>query len=125
MLRKLKLSDLVTLSKDNKLPQLYNGPFKLIRSIEENGKLIGSFWVRITTENSLVLRKDLTRLEIARAMKEMYEFLYCKVPEELGISDSFVIFENEFDENYVNLLKKHFPFEEMSKVLRLRRNDAQ
>jgi hypothetical protein len=121
-LRDLKLSDLVILEKDN-LPPLFNGPFKLIKSIDDNGDLVGSFWVRITTEVSLLLKPEMSRIKRARAISKIAEFLYDKIPEDLGISDSFITFEGDFDEKYIKLLKKHFNFEEV-RTLRVRRNDV-
>lgn len=121
MIRDLKLSDLVALEKDN-LPSLFNGPYKLIKSIELNDKLIGSFWVRVTAEISILLKDDISNITKARAISELGKFLYNKIPEDLGISDSFVTFEDKFDENYIRLLKKHFDFQEI-RALQVRRND--
>lgn len=125
MIRDLKLSDLVILEENNNIPNLFNGPFKLIKSIEKNGELIGTFWARVTTETTLILRPKLSNLTIARAIDDTFKFLYYNIPSQLGISDSFIIFENDFDSSYVQFLKKHFNFEDMQKVLRLRRNDGQ
>jgi hypothetical protein len=121
-LRDLSLNDLVILEKDN-LPPLFNGPFKLVMSIEEDGELIGSFWVRITAEISILLKEDLSRLVKARAINEIGKFLYDEIPEKLGISDSFITFDGEFDLRYIKILKKHFNFEEV-KALRVRRTDG-
>lgn len=122
MIRDLELSDLVELEKDN-LPNLFNGPFKLVKSIDHNGELIGSFWVRLTTEISILLKPELSNITKARAINEIGNFLYNKIPEQLGISDSFITFEGNFDPKYIDSLKKHFKFEDV-RTLRVRRNDG-
>jgi hypothetical protein len=123
MIRDLKLSDLVILEKDD-LPNLFNGPFKLIKSIEKDGELIGSFWVRLTAEVSILLRPEVSNLTKARAIKELGNFLYDKIPEQLGISEGIITFDDgKYDPIYIEFLKKHFKFEDI-KTLRLRRNDG-
>ena len=124
MIRHLKLKDLVILEKNNNIPNIFNGPYKLINSIEYDGDLVGTFWARATTESTLILRPDLSKLTVARALKETYEYLYDNIPSQLGISDSFIVFENKADEKYINFLKSNFNAEELKKVLRLRRNDG-
>lgn len=122
IIRDLVLSDLVELEKDN-LPSLFNGPYKLVMSIEKDGELIGSFWTRLTTEISILLKPELSNITKARAISEIGRFLYCKIPEQLGISDSLITFDEGYDEKYVNSLKKHFDFKDV-KALRVRRNDV-
>jgi hypothetical protein len=116
-LRDLSINDLVILEKDN-LPDLFNGPYRLIKSIEDKNELIGSFWVRLTTEISLILRPNLNNLTRARAVNEVGRFLKYSIPGRLGISDAFVVLENE-SIGYDKILKKHFNFEEI-KALRVR-----
>ena len=116
--------DLTILEKNNTIPNIFNGPYKLVHSIEHNGNFLGSFWVRVTVEPTIVFAENLNKLTMARAIDEVIEFLYDKVPEQLGISDSFIVFENSFNYNYIKFLKRHFKVDEMSKVLRMVRNDA-
>lgn len=122
MIRDLNINDLVILEKDN-LPTLFNGPFKLIKSVEYQGEFIGSFWVRMTTEVSILLRPESNNFTKARAIKELGNFLYCNIPKELGISEALVTFDEGFDPNYVKFLKKHFNFQDV-KAIRVRRNDV-
>ena len=122
MIRDLKLNDLVILEKED-LPALFNGPYKLVKSVDHNGELTGSFWVRVTSEISILLRPELSNITKARAINEIGQFLYCKIPEQLGISDSFITFENNFDESYIKSLKKHFNFKDI-RALQVRRNDV-
>jgi hypothetical protein len=124
MIRDLKLSDLVQLEKNNYIPDLFNGPYKLIKTIEQDNEVISAFWARITVELSMVFKEGLSNLSKARAIDEAAKFLFCKVPEQLGISDAFLIFENNFDLKYINFLKKHYGYEEMKMVLRTGKNDA-
>lgn len=124
MIRDLKLSDLTILEEGNYIPHLFNGPFKLTKSIEYKGKLVASFWVRVTTESSLIFAPEVSKLTKAKVISDVFNFLYNEVPVKLGISDSFIIFEKDFDNKYIEFLKKRFNFEDMGKVLRLRRDDA-
>lgn len=126
MIRDLKISDLSTLEKNNVIPNLFNGPYRLIKSIENSkSELIGSFWVRVTTESTLVLRENLSRLTLARALDETFKFLHCRIPEELGIDDSFITLnEKEYDPYYVDYLKKHYNYKEITKALKVRKNNG-
>lgn len=122
-LRDLKLSDLVILEKDN-LPNLFNGPFKLIKTvISEEDEVLGACWVRVTAEISLLLRENISSFKKARAINNIGEFLYNEIPLSLGISEALITFDGDFDESYINSLKKHFNFQEV-RTLRVRRNDG-
>jgi hypothetical protein len=122
-LKDLKLSDLVILEKDN-LPALFNGPFKLRKTIySDEGEVLGACWVRITAEISILLRPELRNVTKARAIYEIGKFLYDAIPSQLGISDSFITFDDESYEDYIKILKKHFDFKEV-RALVTRRNDG-
>lgn len=122
-LKDMKLSDLVILEKDN-LPSLFNGPFKLRKTVYSNdGEILGACWVRITAEISILLRDDISKLKRARSIKEVGNFLYDSIPVELGISDAFVMFDKDYNDRYIELLKKHFDFKEV-RALVVRRNDG-
>jgi|ERR1035441_2980871 hypothetical protein len=122
-LRDLKLSDLVILEKDN-LPNLFNGPFKLRKTIlSEEDEVLGACWVRVTAEISLLLRENISSFKKARAINNIGEFLYNEIPLSLGISEALITFDGDFDESYINSLKKHFNFQEI-RALRTRRNDG-
>ena len=116
-MRDLEISDLVDLEKNNKIPNLYNGQFRLMKAIEQDNELIGSCWVRLTTESTIIFKENLNNLTIARALKEVNKFLHCEVPK-LGINDSYALFEESPNEEYIRLLKKHFNFIELPKALR-------
>jgi hypothetical protein len=119
LIRDLKISDLMDFEGSN-LPKFYDGPFRLVKSIEDDGKLVGIFWVRLTVEASMVLNEDLGKIKRARVINETYKFLYNKVPEQLGISDAFVVFDRGFDPKYIEFLKNNYAFEDV-KSLRIRR----
>ena len=122
-LRDLKLSDLIILEKDD-LPSLFNGPFRLRKTIySDDGEVLGSFWVRITAEISLLLRPELSSFKKSKVIHKIGNFLYREIPSQLGISDSFITFDKDLDENYIKLLKKHFNFKE-ARALVTRRNDG-
>jgi|ERR1041385_887679 hypothetical protein len=118
LIRDLDIHDLVAFE-NYELPSLFNGPFKIAKAIGEKGKLLGLFWVRATVEPTLVLKKNLNKIQRARAIHYTVNFLKKEIPEKLGISDAFVIFEKEFDPEYIEFLKKHYHFEEV-KALRIK-----
>jgi hypothetical protein len=123
VIKDLKISDLIILEKEN-LPSLFNGPFKLRKTIySKDREILGSFWVRVTAEISILLREDLSNYKRARVINEIGNYLYNEIPSQLGISDSFITFDKDFDERYIEILKKHFDFKEI-RTLIVRRNDG-
>jgi hypothetical protein len=124
MIRDLHINDLVILSENNEIPLLFNGPFKLLKSVTNNDELIGSFWARATVEPTIIFKEGISNISRARALDEMINYLYNKIPENLGICDAFIVFEDSFDSQYVDYLKKNYNFQEMKKVLRFTRKDV-
>jgi hypothetical protein len=123
MIKDLKINDLIILEKEN-LPSIFNGPFKLRKTIySKEGEVLGLFWVRVTAEISILLRSELSNYKRARVIKEIGNYLYNEIPIQLGISDAFITFDKDFDEKYLELLKKHFDFKEI-RALTVRRNDG-
>ncbi len=119
----MKLSDLIILEKDD-LPALFNGPFKIRKTVySKDGEIIGSFWVRITTEISILLRDNISNFKKAKAVSSIGNYLYDEIPTQLGISDSLITFDKEIDEKYIEILKKHFDFKEI-RALTVRRDDG-
>lgn len=110
MIRDLNLNDLRILENDAKfpLPNLNNKLYTIQKSVEINDELIGAFWVKITSELSLVasnatgpLKRIKMLLEINHYVKEQLKLL--------GIDDIHVFIDDlEFSE----LLKTHFGFSE-------------
>jgi hypothetical protein len=123
-IKDLELNDLVILERNNNIPSLFNGPFRLIKSIEQDGNLIGAFWVRATIEPTLIFRSDIGKLSRARALDEAIKYLNDKVPEQLGISDCLLAVEDQSNSSYINYLKKNYNFQELGKTLRLIRSDG-
>ena len=111
MIRDLNLNDLVKLEKDAKfpLPNLNSDLFFIKKSIELDNELIGSFFVKNTTETSLIF-KDVSRLNRARALKQIFHYLAFELVK-LGYNDTHVFVPNMSD--YENILKKHFGFEDI------------
>lgn len=110
-LRELNLNDLMILERHSMfpLPNLTSKLYCIKKSIEDDGKLLGSFWVKLTSETSLILEPSLSRLAKARAIKEIFDFLVEELTS-LGLDDSHLFIEN--DNLYVEILKKHFGFKD-------------
>jgi hypothetical protein len=110
-IRNLNLYDLVLLEKDAKfpLPNLSSNLYVIRKSLLLNDKLIGSFWTKLTSETSLILCPEVSNLTKARAIREVFQSLYCEL-QKLGLDDSHLFIQN--DEEYVKLLKKHFGFKD-------------
>jgi len=111
MIRNLNINDLVILEKYAKfpMPNLNNSLYVIKKSIIQDERLICSFWVKLTSETSLILHPNLSRFEKTRVLIELFQFLYCEV-QKLGLDDSHLFIEN--NENFVKLLKKHFNFKD-------------
>lgn len=109
--RDLSLGDLRELESHAKfpLPNLNSKLYIIKKSIESDGELLGSFWVKITSETSLILQPDLSRLAKARAIKEVFDFLVNELVS-MGLDDSHLFIDN--DDTYVEILKKHFRFKD-------------
>lgn len=122
MIRNLELNDLVILEKNNTIPDLFNGPYKLIHSIDYNKELVGAFWARVTVEPTLIFKESISKLSRARALEETFKFLNCQIPEQLNINDCYITLnDKEFNIDYIKFLKKHYNCEEVKQTLRIRR----
>lgn len=110
-IRDIELRDLVLLEKHATFPMknFYDQLYIMKKSVIKDEKLIGSFFVKLTTESMLIFNEScpLTR---ARALKMMFDYIL-KEHLKLGFDDSH-IFLNNLD-NYGELLKKHFGFEDV------------
>jgi hypothetical protein len=113
MIRSLKLSDLTKLEKEARfpLPRFSSNLHKLHHTIVDNEEIIGSFWIKLTSEVSLILNESSSPLQRARAIKEAEEFLKreCK---NLGLDDTHLFIKNS--PLFAEFLKKHFQFEEVT-----------
>jgi len=110
-LRELNLNDLMLLEKDAQfpMPNLLSPLYCIKKSIEEDGSLIGSFWVKLTSETSLILDSKYSNLTRARAIKEIFRFLRKELVTK-GLDDSHLFIQE--NDHYVELLKKHFHFKD-------------
>ncbi len=110
-LRELELHDLVLLEKDAQfpMPNLLSSLYCIKKSIEEDGKLIGSFWVKLTSETSLIIDSKYSNITRARAIREIFSFLRPELINK-GLDDSHLFIQD--NDHYVELLKKHFNFKD-------------
>jgi hypothetical protein len=110
-IRDLSLRDLISLEKNATFPlqDPFGKLFIIRKSIIQDDELIGSFLVKLTTESMLVFN-DPSPITRAKALKLMYDYI-CKELVKLGFDDNHVFLNNL--EQYGELLKKHFGFEDV------------
>jgi len=110
MIRELNLNDLVILEGNSKFPiENVMGSF-IKRSIIQDGKLVGSIFVKKTTETALIFEGNISPLNRARALKEIFHFLAFELVKQ-GFNDTHIFLDNL--DSYGELLKKHFGFEDV------------
>jgi hypothetical protein len=111
IIRDLSLHDLVSLEKEAQfpLPNLSSSLYCIKKSIEYEDKFIGSFWVKMTSETSLILSPNISNLTRAIAIKEIFNFLFTELTKA-GLDDSHLFIQN--NDQFVDFLKKHFGFKD-------------
>ena len=111
MITELLISDLVALEKFARfpLPNLSAPQYILKGSVLDRMNLVGSFWVKITTESSLIVNPSYSNFVKAKAIKEIFEYIKNALLIK-GFDDSHLFIED--DPCYVELLKKHFGFKD-------------
>jgi alanine dehydrogenase len=112
MIRELNLNDLVKLENSAKFPlnDIDSKMFCIKKAIEEDGELIGSVMVHITSEVSIILNEKVSRIKKARAILEIFSFLG-KELVKLGFEDAHVFIKD--NPTYAAILKKHYGFEDV------------
>lgn len=114
VIKNFTLKDLADLEKCAQFPlgnlNLGDGHFALKKSIFSGNHLIGSFFAHMTTEISLVLDNDMSNISKAKAINFIFTHLMHELPK-LGFDDAHIFIKN--NDSYVDLLKKHFTFEEV------------
>lgn len=108
-IRDLSLNDLRRLEKEAKfpMPNLVNKLYCIKKSVEINGELAAIFWVKLTSELSLITNPDISTLKKALAIKRIEEFVHPELKKR-GIDDMHLFIEN--DPQYSNFLIKNFGF---------------
>lgn len=113
MIRDLQLRDLIAVESIHcgqyPLPRLGSKLYPVQKVIEENGQVLGSAYLHLTSEVSLILDPSLSNLTRARLIKEFFDVL----PSELikaDLEDTHVFVTPESGQKYVEFLKKHFKF---------------
>ena|SRR5271156_1282358 len=125
MVRDLNLHDLVILEQEAKfqLPKLESPLFIVKKSVEIDGKLIGSFFVKLTSEVSLIFDSSISKLTRARALREIFIHLYLELNKR-GFNDTHIFLKDDL-KSYGELLKKHCGFEDViGSALVLRKKDG-
>lgn len=109
--RDLNLNDLVRLEKDSKfpLPNMGSNLFFVKKSIVEDGELIASFWLKLTSEVTLILNSMSSRLTKARAIRTLFDNLTDTLPT-MNINDVHILVKDNDD--FAKLLVKHFDFKD-------------
>lgn len=113
MIRDLELRDLITIESFHNgkypLPRLESKLYPVQKVIEIDGKILGTAYLHLTSEVSLILEPSLNNLTRARLIKEFFSIL----PEELiknDLHDTHIFVTEDCGEKYVEFLKKHFKF---------------
>lgn len=112
MLRDLNLHDLRILEDSAlfPLPNLTNPLYVVKQSVVSDDKLIASFWVKITSEVSIVFGSEASSLSRARALLEVYHFLLDEMKRQ-GLDDTHLFVKNPGD--FGNILVKHLKFKKV------------
>ena len=81
----------------------------LTKTIEEDGQIVGTAFVHLTSEVGLILSSKLTKLHKAKLIKEIFEVLY-KELSATDLDDCHVFIVPETDTEYADFLIKHLGF---------------
>lgn len=113
MIRDLELRDLIIVEGIHNgkypLPKLGSKLYPVQKVIEVDGKVLGTAYLHLTSEVSLILDPKLSNLTRAKLLKEFFSVL----PEELlknDLEDTHVFVTPESGEKFVEFLKRHFNF---------------
>lgn len=108
MIRDLELRDLRLLEKEARfpMPNLNNKLYYIKKTIEEDNNPVASFWVKVTSELSLILKNELSPTKKAKIMLELDKFLKGKLTKD-GMDDIHLFIE---DEIFSHFLVKNFGF---------------
>jgi hypothetical protein len=113
MIRDLQLRDLIAVesfnSNGHQLPKLNSKLYPVQKVIEEDGKILGSAFLHLTSDVSIILDPSLSNLTRARLIKEFFSI----VPKELmdnNLEDTRVFVNPENDTRYAEFLIRHFGF---------------
>jgi hypothetical protein len=115
MIRDLSPEDLMLLRDIHNKENLYpfhdvNSPLYCIRkAIIVDDKLVGAALVRLTSEVSLVLDKDVNRITRAREMHRIFDSLMDAL-RQFGLNDTHIFAEGKDAPQMAKFLKKHFQF---------------
>lgn len=88
---------------------LKNPLYCVKKAIIEDDKLIGACAVRLTSETSLIMDPDVSRLVRARALRNTFSILYDYL-KGFGLDDTHVFVTPADNHYYANFLKKNFGF---------------
>lgn len=115
MIRNLEPEDLPKLKaiheKDNLYPfhDLSSPLYCIKKAIISDEKLIGAALVRLTSEVSLVMNKDVPKLTRAKELYSVFHYLHDYL-KGFGLNDTHVFVSPENDERYAKFLIDNFGF---------------
>jgi len=127
MIRDLKLEDFVHVEDlhngEYPLPNI-NSPLVFVQKViqDESGNIVGSFFVNLTSEVSLVLDESISGIRRAKYIKEIFEYLIKQLSEK-GLNDTHVFILPETDDKYAQFLEKHFHFKKCTGIPMYYRKD--
>ena len=93
------------------MPNINSINYPIQKVIKLNGEVVGSAFAQITSEISLSLDDNVTSLQKAKIIKQLFAILLAELLK-LGIEDTHVFIVPRDDTNYRDFLIKNFNFVE-------------
>lgn len=93
------------------MPNVNSKNYPIQKVIKLNGEIVGSAFAQITSEISLSLEPELSYIQKAKIIKELFGILLGELLRS-GIEDTHVFIIPESDIEYKEFLIKHFNFVE-------------
>lgn len=91
------------------LPSLGNDLNFVSKTILVDGRIVGSAVAHLTSEVSLILDNELSKLQKAKILKDVFEIMLKEITAA-GLEDTHVFILPESDKPYELFLMKHFNF---------------
>ncbi len=116
MIRNLEIEDLSELKKIHEKDKLFpfhdlSSPLYCIKkAIISDEKLIGAALVRLTSETSLILDKDVSKITRAKELRNVFNFMHDYL-KGFGLNDTHVFVSPANDEKYAKFLIDNFGFQ--------------
>jgi len=128
MIRPFRLEDRVKVeeihSRVSEFPMIdYKKPTVIIKkTIEVDGKIVGSAFVHLTSEVGLILDDNLSNLAKAKIIKELFDKIYKEITAT-DLDDAHVFVTPESDTHYADFLIKNCGFKKDTGLVLYRGRD--